>query len=232
MQLKKYSDAVLCLIKRDYRSGVVILNNLIKHKSEVLREYQGSIYAYRGFGQAAMEEHAKAVRNFRNSARIEPMDKASQYNRLISEGIILTEKQDFERAIDNFTQASELFDRNMEPHWYKAMTYAVHATSKKDKTTLLNLSKECLEKAIEIKDSEAELYYYRGLITYYLGNPIDAIPDLELAIDKAEDNLSKHFVARGLCYGVLKLYKEAFQEFGIALQVDENCTDAYYYRGR
>lgn len=33
MQLKKYSDAVLCLIKRDYRSGVVILNQLIKNKS-------------------------------------------------------------------------------------------------------------------------------------------------------------------------------------------------------
>jgi len=103
----------------------VILNQLIKHKSDVLREYIGACYSYRGFGQAAMEEHSKAMRNFRNAGRIEPMDKASNYNRMISEGIMLAQKEDFERAIELFSQASELFDRNMEPHWYKAMTYAV-----------------------------------------------------------------------------------------------------------
>ena len=78
-------------------------------------------------------------------------------------------------------------------------------------------AKECIDEAIELKDSESELYFYRALLNWFLDNLVDAIPDFDAAIDKAEDNLTKHFVCRGICYGALKLYKEALQEFSIAL---------------
>jgi tetratricopeptide (TPR) repeat protein len=78
-------------------------------------------------------------------------------------------------------------------------------------------AKSYLDTAVTLKESESELLYFRGLINYCLENPVDAIPDLDAAIDKAEDNMAKHFIARGKCYAVLKLYKEALQEFSIAL---------------
>ena len=102
-----------------------------------------------------------------------------------------------------------MFERNFEPHFYKAIALVLSTTGMQDKTTVLNDAKASLELALGIKEGESELYYYKALINYYLGMPIDAIPDLEICIDKADDNLTKHFIARGLCYGVLKLYKEA-----------------------
>ena len=128
---------------------------------------------------------------------------------MIVEGIVLTGKEDYSKAIELFTKGSKMFDRNFEPHFYKAMALVLKSAGVTDKTALLNEAKASIESALGIKEGESELYYYKALINYYLGMPIDAIPDLEICIDKADDNLTKHFIARGLCYGVLKLYKEA-----------------------
>lgn len=39
-------------------------------------------------------------------------------------------------------------------------------------------------------------------------------------------------MAKGLCYASLELYKEAVHDFSIVIQLDEECGDAYFYRGR
>ena len=82
------------------------------------------------------------------------------------------------------------------------------------------------------RDSDSDLYFFRGIVNYYLNKPIESIPDYEIAIDKAEDNMPVHFMARGLCYAQLKLFKEAIQDFSIAIQLNEKLSEAYFYRGR
>jgi hypothetical protein len=54
-------------MKRNYKGGVSMLSKLIKGRSEVIEEYIGACYAYRAFGYAALENHPKAVRNFKLS---------------------------------------------------------------------------------------------------------------------------------------------------------------------
>lgn len=73
----------------------------------------------------------------------------------------------------------------------------------------MNEAKSLFDSCIQLRDSEAELYFFRGLLSYLLEKPVEAIPDIELAIDKAEDNMPSHYMARGLCYAYLKLYKDA-----------------------
>jgi hypothetical protein len=65
--LKQYADSVLNLMKRNYKGGVTMLTKLIKGRSDVVEEYLGCCYAYRAFGFAALENHSKAVRNFRQA---------------------------------------------------------------------------------------------------------------------------------------------------------------------
>jgi len=196
-----------------------------------IRKYIGNCYAYRGFGHAALENHAKAVKDFNTAGKHMQLDHPTVYNKLISSGVLATQKENYKKAMSCFTKARSIFDRAVEPLFYTALLLVIQNKNKPDKTDIYKEAKSHLDEAIRIKDSESELYYFRGLLHMYLESPVDAIPDLDSAIDKAEDNLTRHFMARGICYALLKLYKEALQEFSIAVQIDENCLDAYFYRG-
>jgi tetratricopeptide (TPR) repeat protein len=209
MALYHYAEAVLNLMKRKYKVGIGVLTSLIRSRTSSIREYLGCCYAYRGFGYAALENHAKAVRDFNSAAKHDKPDKATLYNKCVSEGILAAAKENFKKAGALFAQAREIFDRNVEPLFYIALLAVQQARTTDEKRIAMTEARQLLDTAIKLKDGEAELYYFRGLIHYYLENPVDAIPDLDAAIDKAEDNLAKHFIARGCCYAVLKLYKEA-----------------------
>ena len=92
-------------------------------------------------------------------------------------------------------------------------------------------AKSCLDKAIALKDSDSEPYYFRALLSFYKQDMLGAVPDLDLAIDKADDNEVRHFLTRGRCYAAMRLYPEAIEEFSIVLKLDAEYIDAYYYRG-
>lgn len=219
------------MMKRKYKQGIQILTALIRGRVPSIRKYIGNCYAYRGFGHAALENHAKAVKDFNTAGKHMQLDHPTVYNKLISSGVLATQKENYKKAMSCFTKARSIFDRAVEPLFYTALLLVIQNKNKPDKTDIYKEAKSHLDEAIRIKDSESELYYFRGLLHMYLESPVDAIPDLDSAIDKAEDNLTRHFMARGICYALLKLYKEALQEFSIAVQIDENCLDAYFYRG-
>ena len=197
------------MMKRKYKQGISLLTGLLKSRTQSIRDYIGNCYAYRGFGYAAVENHGKAVKDFNRSTKYCDPDRATIYNRLISEGVLAASKENFKKALRLFAKAQKLFDRNVEPLFYTALLLVMQGKDVPDKTHVMREAKQFIDEAIELKDSESELFFYRGLLNCFLDNPVDAIPDFDAAIDKAEDNLTKHFVSRGICYGVLKLYKEA-----------------------
>lgn len=47
-----------------------------------------------------------------------------------------------------------------------------------------------------------------------------AINDINLCIEKAEENEPKYFYLRGLCYAVVKDLKKAINEYSISLSLD------------
>jgi tetratricopeptide (TPR) repeat protein len=68
-------------------------------------------------------------------------------------------------------------------------------------------------------------------MAYYKSDALAAVPDLDQAIEKADDNEARHFNARGKCYGSLKLYPEAIEEFSIVLKLEPEHIEARYLRG-
>ena len=108
----------------------------------------------------------------------------------------------------------------------------IKLAGKENNKKLAEKAKSLLDSALLMRDSDSDLYFFRGIVNYYLNKPIESIPDYEIAIDKAEDNMPVHFMARGLCYAQLKLFKEAIQDFSIAIQLNEKLSEAYFYRGR
>lgn len=231
--LRQYAEAVLNLMKRKYKEGIHQLSKLIRKKPSQIKEYIGSCYAYRGFGYCANEQYEKALKDFNSAKKVGALDKASSYNKLLCEGILTGEKKDYAGATELFSRAERQFEKNVEPLAHKCMVIMCmlrETTNGKEK--LIHEAKGFLDRAIVMRDTESDLYFFRGLLNYYLSKPVDAIPDFEMAIEKAEDNVPSHYIGRGLCYAALKLYKEAIQDFTIAIQLDENLSDAYFYRGR
>ena len=230
--LKTYAEAVLCLMKRKFKEAIGLLTKLIKKKSAVLGEYETSLYAYRGYGYAALEKHSKAVKDFLACKHMRALDPATAYNLVISQGINASEAGYFEKAQGYFTEAGKLFEANMEPIAYSGLTTLLAAKSTIAKSRAFQDARDCFDRGIEKRSSEAELYFLRAALSYYQDNCLEAIPDLEQAIEKAEDNVPAHYLLRGLCYSRLKLYQEALQDFTIALQLNPDLADAYFYRGR
>ena len=228
--LKGYVDAILCLMKRKFKEGISLLSRIIKKKHPLIQEYIGNCYAFRGYGYASIEKHEQAVRNLTSASKIQVLDNASKYNLQISTAVLKSEKEPDE-ALALLEEAEKDFSRNIEPLAYQAAVILSQAR-KTSNRKLAEKAKGLLDKAIILRDSDSDLYYFRGLVLYYLNKPIEAVPDYEIAIDKAEDNMPIHFISRGLCYAKLKLLKEAVQDFSIAIQLDENLSDPYFYRGR
>lgn len=228
--LKGYVDAILCLMKRKFKEGIALLSRIIKKKHPLIQEYIGNCYSFRGYGYGSIEKHEQAVRNLTSASKIQVLDNASKYNLQISTAIIRADK-DSNESLKFLEEANKDFPKNIEPLAYQAAVILAQARKSSNKK-LGEKAKSLLDKAIVLRDSDSDLYYFRGLVLYYLNKPIEAVPDYEIAIDKAEDNMPIHFISRGLCYAQLKLLKEAVQDFSIAIQLDENSSDAYFYRGR
>lgn len=228
--LKGYVDAILCLMKRKFKEGITLLTRIIKKKHPLIQEYIGNCYAFRGYGFASIEKHEQAVKNLNMANKIQVLDNASKYNLQVSTAYLKSDKEHNE-ALALLDEASKDFPKNIEPLAYQA---AIHLSlaRKAGNSKQAEKSKVLLDKAVSIRDSESDLYFFRALVSYYMGKTVEAIPDLETAIDKAEDNMPIHFMTRGICYAQLKLIKEAMQDFSIAIQLNENLSEPYYYRGR
>ncbi|OMJ68126.1 hypothetical protein SteCoe_34512 [Stentor coeruleus] len=226
--LKGYVEAILCLMRRKFKEGISQLNKIIKKKHILLQEYLGNCFAYRGYAYASIDNHEKSVKDLTAAQKLQDLDNSSMYNLMISQAVSLG---NCEKALELLQQASGLFPKNVEPFAYQAAIYFQLSLTTKN-PSLGQKSKELLDTVIKLRDSESDLYFYRGIVTYYNNKPIDAVYDFEQAIDKAEDNVANHFLARGLCSAKLKMFKEAIQDFSIAIQLDEKCSDAYFFRGR
>lgn len=230
--LKLYAEAVLSLMKRKFKEAISLLSKLIKRKSTALAEFEASLFAYRGYGLSALQKHPKAVKDFRACQQLHELDNATSYNKAISQGIIAAEASDYGKALRYFDRAQQLFPSNMEPIAYKALSLLVATKSSGLRAAVVEEAKQHLDSALDKRPTEAELYFLRAALYYSQDQCTAAVPDLEQAIEKAEDNVPAHYLLRGLCYARLRLHQEALQDFSIAIQLDEGLAEAYFYRGR
>jgi hypothetical protein len=56
-----------------------------------------------------------------------------------------------------------------------------------------------LESGLNVNQT-AEMHFYRSLVFMYLGMNVEAIEDLDKAIEVSEDNVIEHFYAKGLIF--------------------------------
>lgn len=170
---------------------------------------------------------------------IQPLDKASQYNKVVCEGILFAQSKQYEQSLAHFKTAQKILANKMEPYFYQVMVEVrshlkaiLSAECGAKRSEVLSESLKKLEAGEKLNKNCAALYYHKGVVNFALGNTNDCINDLEKAIDKSEDNIPQYFYVKGLAYGCQKMYKQAVNDLTIAINLDEKFSAAYLNRAK
>ena len=106
------------------------------------------------------------------------------------------------------------------------MTIALFKLAVKDETYI-----ERLEDALDASCATFEecngnfashTFYYRGLYRAWKGEWSNAVNDIDIAVDKSEDNFTKYFYLRAITWGVLQNYKQAIADVSVCLSINTN----------
>lgn len=65
------------------------------------------------------------------------------------------------------------------------------------KQKVLHSAIKVLNSAIEQNPEDLSLYYYRGLLLFYLHHFFDAFLDFDFIVEKEDEPLCKYYLARG-----------------------------------
>lgn len=89
-----------------------------------------------------------------------------------------------------------------------------------------------LNEAIEHNKEDLSLYYYRGLLLFYLHKFFNAFLDFDYIVENEDEPLCKYYLARGKWYSWLSMFPEAVKDLTAAVTLDDDWLDAYLNRGK
>ena len=130
-----FTEGVVFLMKRKYSEGVNNLTMLINNHQ--LGDYLRSlVFVYRAYGYICLAKYQKALNDLTYISNIQELESGDRYNKIICEGIILSQQNIFEKAIQSFQRAATLLPGRMEPYFYRSMALVKYLNkhSHKDQT--------------------------------------------------------------------------------------------------
>ena len=219
--LQLYAEGVINLMKRKYKDGISTFNKLLQKQDPVMKQYIANCYMYRGYGYNALNLHEKAIRSFKKASGYGKLNKASRYNQEISYALLAASKNNIPLFMTYLEKSLKIFPKKAEPHIYHAAVVLSQSFLTQDEEKMAE-SEQLLSAAMKMREADSELLFFRATDRYLLNKLDSSLEDIKLAIEKAEDNISEHYILRGLCYAAERSYTEAVQDFTIALQLKEN----------
>ena len=223
--LYQYTEAVISLMKRKFSEGVSLLTSLIREN--ILTDYIRNCYVYRAYGYYAKGDYVLAIKDYKFSAALEQLDKASEFNYLMSQAVSLGEANDFKNAWKILKRVKGSFAKNPMP---EICQICLLLNESQEDQRVLQKAEKIVEAAIK-KRADSELLFIKALVLYLQGDFEKSYSTIKDGIDKAEENVACHYVMRAFSNVALKIYSEAVQDFSIALQLNENLLEIYPYRG-
>ena len=135
------------------------------------------------------------------------------------------------------------FKKNKEPFLLQVISVISSVTYSDNNNEIINVdfpnkrrsinnAIKVLNHAIELNKDDLSLYYYRGLLLFYLHKFFEAFLDFDFIVEKEEEPLCKYYLARGKWYACLSMFPEAVKDLTAAITLDEDCLNGYLNRGK
>ncbi|KRX04632.1 hypothetical protein PPERSA_04447 [Pseudocohnilembus persalinus] len=236
--MRIFTEGVIFLMKRKFEEAMENFQILDKKQINLGQFLQPLFHQYRAYGHFCQGNHKSALFDYL-AINEDQLDKVSAqncfYNRHLCEGILAIDTNQFEEALELFQKSHKILKQKIEPLFYRAVTmmrmaFDVYKDDEDKKREAIMSGLQQLDKAIETSPTNANLFYYRALVRCMLGYFKEGVEDVDMAIEKSEDNVPKYFYLRGHIFGSCQSYKQAVNDLGICLQIDENFAQAYLER--
>jgi tetratricopeptide (TPR) repeat protein len=142
-----------------------------------------------------------------------------------SKGKIYYQKGNYEKAIEDFTNAINLYSSNPDFYENRGLAYIYKGEN--------NKVKEEFDKVIDENYGYADesVYYLRGGLNYNEGKHDLAIEDLSKAID-TNPEFTEAYNLRGNSYSFIGKYENAISDFTKVIELNPAFTEAYLNRGK
>ena len=147
----------------------------------------------------------------------------SQYAELIKKGRLELEIGNYQKAIEDFSDAIRLNNEQEEAHFLRGKSYF--------ETKNYNNALNDFSKSIILNAQKADNYYHRGLTHAKVGNQTKAIQDFSQALVFQADDIET-LLARANAYRILKKYNESLKDCQTILAQYPRNAGAYQARGR
>ena len=229
--LHLYTEGIICLMKRKLEEGVEVFLNLLKSKEPVLKEFLGSIYENLGFAYFSLSNFKKAVKAFGSAAKIGKIDKSSEFNLTICEGILAYLNKSQSKSLKYLKNAKKLFPKNPMPELIRACILMHQSFKSEEYLHMLIKAELMVDNLAKTREPESEIMFCRSILKFCLKNYELAYESAKKAIEKADENIPKHYIHRAFCNALLKKYEDAVQDFTIAIQLNSDWPLIYIYRG-
>lgn len=148
--------------------------------------------------------------------------KVEQARMLFNDGVKSGISEDFEKAVEQFDEATSLNPLYAEAFLYRGLAWIElgdYDLAVKDFTITIELDPGFSDQA----------HYFRGLARYMNDQLVPAINDFSVAIRMNPDYVA--FFQRGKANLKLQEYNRSLQDFDIAIRLEEDFYQAYIYRG-
>ena len=161
------------------------------------------VYIYRAYGYITMEQYEKAIIDLTTASKLTKLDSCSVYNKQLALGFSRLQKRFNEEAQTIFKKAAVGdFKKNKEPYLLHVISVISSVTYSDNQNDIINVDSaqkqksvntaiQVLNHAIGINPEDLTLYYYRGLLHYYLHEFFDAFLDFNYIICR---DVSHHFI--------------------------------------
>lgn len=194
------------------------------------------LFIYRAYGSIVCEEYESGLRDFQRSAQIKKLSQAQYYNMILCQGLKNLIANDCEQSITFFTRAAKMLNTRRDPYLLRALAMVQYAAQKplsaSTKNQMLKDAKKDLTTALTHSPKDDQVLWLRGTLNFALHRFFDGIRDFERVIDKVDETMAAHYLARGRCYACLSMFREAITDLSIATNLNKDLVDAYLNRGK
>lgn len=224
LSLFRYTEGVISLMKRKFSEGISLLTVLINEG--ILKEYLNTCYLYRAYGHYAKGEYIESCKDYQTISK-NILDKASEFNFLISQAIIKCDQKEYNQAWNIFKSLQGNFPKNPMP---EICMVCILLTQSLVDPNILKKANKIIDKGMKRK-LDSEILFIKSFLLYLQSDFDKSFSYIKEAIEKAEENIASHYIMRGFSNVGLKIYTEAISDFTIALQLNESLISLYPYRG-
>lgn len=219
-----FIEAMFNITQNEFEASILAFNDLLKEKNSDDLQYK--CYIYRAFAYFSIRNYELSESDYKSAKNMNELDKASEFNYLISSAMCLFISKDYEKSLKILNSGFFSEFSNLMPQYLKVLCQIfIISDGSYDFSDAFNTFS-----TIKCK-SDSEYFLLTAFFSYFDKDYKTSLSTITISIKKSEKSSFSAYTLSGFCNVALKNFSEALDDFNIALSMNKNFLCLYPYRG-